>query len=210
MNKFIVTILFLLFINVITNKIVNAEMSGNGYIIKSDSINTGIDSTKSSTSSGSFVENTDTKFSPAGISSTSSTAQFTSSISSNACALGVLNVSQVGSCSIIITTTTNSSSGYVTTISEDGNLRTLNGSIISDVTDGIVTAGVEEYGIGLTGEDIFFYNDQAITATPLTIAKSSVPVTNSKITVTSKIGIKSSTLVGEYSHIITLISSSNF
>lgn len=137
-------------------------------------------------------------------------ATFSFSLSSNTCALGILTSSGVSSCNYTITTSTNSPDGYVTTIIEDGNLRS-GANDINDVADGAVTAGAEEYGIGLTGADRSFVDDEAITGTALNIALDATgPISAQLVTVAHKASITSSTLAGSYSHTVTLVSTGTF
>ena len=135
---------------------------------------------------------------------------FTFVISSTSCALGTLSTGSVSSCNYSVTTTSNAEDGYATAIVEDGNLR--NGTPdIDDVTDGTVTAGSEEYGVGLTGTDRSFVDEQAITGTVLTIASDATgPISSQAVTVTHKVSITGATLAGSYSHTVTLISTGTF
>ncbi len=131
-------------------------------------------------------------------------------LSSNTCALGNLTVGAVSSCNYTVTISTNSQDGYATTIIEDGNLRD-GANEINDVADGAVTAGSEEYGIGLTGADRAFANDQAITGAALTIASDATgPISVQQVTITHKASITSSTLAGSYSHTATIVSTGTF
>lgn len=134
----------------------------------------------------------------------------TFSISSSSCALGTLSTASVSSCYYSVTTTTNAEDGYSTTIVEDGNLRD-GSNDIDDVADGTVTAGAEEYGIGLTGTDRSFTDHQAITTTALTIAQDVTgPISSQVVTVGHHAAISTSTVAGIYSHIVTLISTGTF
>lgn len=135
---------------------------------------------------------------------------FTFVLEQNTCVLGTLGTGGVSTCDYDISTTTNSEDGYATTIIEDGNLR--NGSnTIDDVGDGTVTAGDEEYGIGLTGTNKAFADDRAITGTAQTVASvGSGPVTSDTVTITHKASIDVATVAGEYAHTVTLISTGTF
>lgn len=135
---------------------------------------------------------------------------FSFSLSASSCVLGLLSFSSVSSCDYTVTSSTNTLDGYATTIIEDGNLRD-GANNINDIIDGTVTAGAEEYGIGLTGADRTFADEEAITGTALTIASDATgPIAAQAVTVIHKASITSSTLAGSYSHIVTLISTGTF
>lgn len=137
-------------------------------------------------------------------------ATFTFDIDSPTCALGTLNTGSVSSCNYDVTTSANSEDGYATTIVEDGDL--IDGSNdIDDVSDGTVTAGVEEYGIGLTGTDRSFTDERPITSSAQTIASDATgPISSQAVTVTHKASIVSTTSAGSYSHTVTLVSTGTF
>ena len=123
------------------------------------------------------------------------------------CELGVLSPTDIKTCNYDITTSTNAHNGYTTTIVEDGNLRTTDGgSDINDVVDGGVSVTSEEYGIGLTGSDRAFSDEQAIPNTDKIIASNSGTVVGSLVNVTHKATISVFTPAGSYSHTVTLIS----
>jgi hypothetical protein len=137
-------------------------------------------------------------------------ATFTFDIDSPTCALGTLNTGSVSSCNYDVTTSANSEDGYATTIIEDGDL--IDGSNdINDVGDGEVSAGVEEYGIGLTGTDRSFSDERPITSSAQTIASDATgPISSQSVTVTHKASIVSTTSAGSYSHTVTLVSTGTF
>ncbi|MEK7516003.1 MAG: hypothetical protein AAB562_00220 [Patescibacteria group bacterium] len=136
---------------------------------------------------------------------------FTFSISTSAVSLGALTTTAVASGSATLTTSTSADQGYSTTIAEDGNLR--NGSHdINDVTDGSVTAGVEEYGIRTSGTNGQFNStDTAITSSPKIIAAYTDFIASDATTVTFKAAIAITTgAEGTYSHTVTFVSTGNF
>lgn len=136
---------------------------------------------------------------------------FTFTISTTTCALGTLTTGAVNSCSYTATSTSNSTDGYTTTIVEDYNLRIDASNDIDDVTDGTVTAGVEEYGILLTGDDKAFSDERRINATSTTIASDATgPINGQTIIVTHKASITATTAAGSYSHTVTLISTGTY
>lgn len=135
---------------------------------------------------------------------------FAFTISSATCALGTLSMASVETCDYDVTTSANAEDGYATTVVEDGELRD-GSSDIDDVTDGTVTASSEEYGIGLTGTDRAFADEEAITDTALTIASDATgPISSQSVTVTHKASISATTSAGSYSHIVTLVSTGTF
>ena len=135
---------------------------------------------------------------------------FSFAIGATTCSLGTLSTAAVSSCSYTVTTTTNARGGYVTTIVEDGDLR--DGlHTIDDVLDGAVTAGFEEYGIGLTGADREFPDHRRIIDTPTVIARDTTgPIAAQVVTVTHMASISAHTVAGHYSHTVTLISTGTF
>jgi hypothetical protein len=131
--------------------------------------------------------------------------------SSNTVNFGTLSTSSVSSDSITVTTTTNAVNGYVTTIYDDGNLRTAGGDDIDQVTDGDVTAGSEEYGIRTSGADGQMNGaDTAITTSPQAVAAHASWISSSTVTITFKAAISTSTAAGSYSQNVVLISTGRF
>lgn len=134
----------------------------------------------------------------------------TFSISDNSIDLGTLSVAAISTANHTITTTTNSSAGYTTTIIEDGNLRS-GANDINDVADGAVTAGSEEYGIRTSGAQGQMNGaDTAITSTTQTVASYSGYINSSATTITYKAAISASTSTGTYGHTVTFVSTGNF
>ncbi len=124
---------------------------------------------------------------------------------------GTLSPSAVSSDSITITTTTNAIDGYITTIEETENLKTVGGVDINDVADGSVTAGSEEYGIRTSGAAGQMNGaDTAITTAPQAVAANAVWINGSVVTITFKAAISTTTAAGVYNHIVTLISTGRF
>jgi hypothetical protein len=153
-----------------------------------------------------------TGWGPESAEASTSFLQFSFSISANALDFGTLSPAAVSTVNYQVTTSTNGEWGYVTTIVEDGNLRKIDESYeISDVADGEVSAGHEEYGIRTSGSEGQMNNqDYAITSTIQTIASYSGPISNSQTTVNHKVSIDPSTPSGKYYHIVTLICTSTF
>ena len=134
---------------------------------------------------------------------------FTFSVSSASVGLGTLSTSAVSTATQTATTSTNAPYGYTTTLVEDGNLRTASNSI-TDVSDGAVTTGSEEYGVSVSGTDAAFGDDRALSTSPLTLASRSTWKNASAIVVTYKAAISSLSQGGGYSQTLTYVSTGNF
>jgi hypothetical protein len=135
----------------------------------------------------------------------------TFSVTPNSISLGNLSTGSVASGTTTITTTSNAWSGYVTTVATDGEFRTADSlHTIPGVTDGTVTAGSAEYGIGLTGSDRSFTDDRAISTTPINVAANGGSAENSAVVVTFKAAISSTVTAGNYSQIATFITTGTF
>lgn len=196
-----------------------AYMSSANYINWMDSFNVGGEETSSSASYQ--IQDTMGELGTGPISSANYANQggfrqieanpiLTFSISDNSIDLGTLSAASVSTANHTITTTTNSSAGYTTTIIDDGNLRS-GANDINDVADGTVTAGSEEYGIRTSGaQGQMNAADTAITTTAQTVATYSGWINASATTITYKASISASTAVGTYGHTVTFISTGNF
>ena len=134
----------------------------------------------------------------------------TFSVTPNSIALGTLTSSAVASGTTTITTTENAANGYITTVVGDGHFRNVGGSYIGDVADGTVTIGANEYGIGLSGTDKAFSDDESVTTTPRTVASNAGPATGSAVVVTFKAAAGSTSAAGTYSQIATFITTGSF
>ncbi len=136
---------------------------------------------------------------------------FTFTISSSTCALGTLSTTATSSCSYTATSTSNSVDGYVTTILANDNLK-YGTYDIDNVADGAVTATFEEYGIGLTGTDRAFADNQAISSsTAQTIASDATgPIASQGIIITHIAAISATTVAGSYTQTVTLISTGTY
>lgn len=156
----------------------------------------------------------------------------TSSLSSTTCNLGTLSVSAISFCSYTNTVNTNASSGYVSTIVENGNLCSPSVAVctndIDDSAGGTVDEGSEEYGVSSndttgtqdivdsTGCDDSGTSEAAtsITTTPQVYADSgdgdSGPVSNRITTICHSASVAGTTPAGSYSHIVTHITTGTF
>lgn len=157
---------------------------------------------------------------------------FTFTISSSTCALGTLSTSNVQTCSVTLTTSTNAVGGYTTTV-----VGTHAGAELyhSNATDNIdnatgveVNAGSEEFGIGTsdTGVDIVTESDcagadgtaaadaESIDTngdnTAASMASATGPVSGDATTACFAASIASSTIAGAYTATTTFISTGTF
>lgn len=156
----------------------------------------------------------------------------TSTLSATTCSLGTLGSGAINFCSYTNTVSTNASSGYVSTIVENGNLCSPSVAVctnnIDDVVGGVINEGSEEYGVSSndtvgtqdivnsTGCDDSGTAEDAtpITATAQVYADSgdgdAGPVSGAVTTVCHSASILGSTPAGAYSHIVTHITTGTF
>lgn len=157
----------------------------------------------------------------------------TSSLSATTCSLGTLVSTAIGFCSYTNTVSTNASSGYVSTILENGELCSPSVAVctndINQTTgDGDVDEGSEEYGVSSNDTvgtqaiiDSTGCDDSgtleaatAITGTAQVYADSgdgdAGPVSGAVTTVCHSASIAGSTPSGSYSHIVTHITTATF
>ncbi|MBI4992552.1 MAG: hypothetical protein HZC26_00200 [Candidatus Magasanikbacteria bacterium] len=146
----------------------------------------------------------------AGFQAAASGVALSATLSTNSVALSSLSTSAVNSASQILTVTTNSPTGYTTTIIEDGNLRS-GSDDINDVSDGAVTLGSEEYGISTSGAaGQFNSTDTSITGVAKTIATTSTIAISEQTTITYKAAISGTTVAGSYGHTVTFTTTANY
>ncbi|OGY22569.1 MAG: hypothetical protein A2113_04245 [Candidatus Woykebacteria bacterium GWA1_44_8] len=144
------------------------------------------------------------------------------------CALGILADSAVQGCPYTNTVSTNATTGYNSTIVENGNLCSPSVAVctnnINDVADGTVTIGAEEYGVstsdtdapGITADFDGTCDDganetgSAITGTAQVYADESTPQSGDATNLCHSASITATTPAGSYSHIVTHITTGNF
>lgn len=127
----------------------------------------------------------------------------TLALSSTSLTLGTLSTGAVASASTVATINTNADTGYTLSIGS------VSGTGLTGVSDGAVTAGSEEYGVAVSGNNRAFTTDQAIAAN-LILASYAGPVTNDAETLALKASISSNSTAGSYSQTITLSLAANF
>jgi len=216
----IITLVFISLVALWRAPISLALMNSESYINWMDSLNFGGEETSTSTNYkfqdtlGEIGTGKITSTNYAGLigfRQTESDPKMTFTISGNLIDFGTLTTSDVSSDSITVTTTTNAVDGYVTTIYETENLKTVGGADINDVADGTVSPGAEEYGVRTSGAAGQMNGaDTAITISPQAVALYSSWVNGSTVTITFKAAISSMTAAGAYTHAVTLVSTGRF
>lgn len=212
--------LFLLIVFLIIfpfQKIAKAEdLDSTNYTIFDNSINAG---GARSTSSNFILESTlgeisgtttSTNYSSrSGFQAIEPEPKLSMTISSNTINLGTLSTGSVSSASLVVSITTNAFSGYSVRLIEDGDLRD-GSNTIDDVTDGAVSSGSEEYGVGTSGSaGQFNSTDTAISGT-VTVASNANRASAEQTTVTFKAAMSPLTYNGSYSHVIVFTAIANF
>lgn len=152
----------------------------------------------------------------------------TSSLDTTACALGTLTDAAVNGCEIVNTVSTNAASGYISTITENGDLCSPSVAVctndIADVTDTDIIAGDEEYGVSTTDADATGItadydgvtcggateNASAIDGTAKVYADETTPQSSDATTLCHAASITATTESGSYSHIVTHITTGTF
>jgi len=147
-----------------------------------------------------------------------------STLSSNSCALGTLSASAINTCNYTNEVSTNAANGYTATIVEDDNLKSATYDIPDENTTG-VDQGTEEYGVGtsMDSQDLTHYGDNqgACTspsnpqgagsiATAIKYASSASPVSNETTILCHAASITGATTAGNYSQIVTHITTGHF
>lgn len=126
---------------------------------------------------------------------------------------GTLSDSFVSTAIISFEVSTDSASGYVVQVSDDGNFRS-GSNDVDDVTDGTVSEGAEEFG-GRSSDttlanSTFDTADSAITTTRQDVVTRSSMSIGDRSFVTLKASISTSTTAGSYGNVISFIASGNF
>lgn len=192
------------------------SLDSTNFTIFDNSINTGGGRTTSTnfileSTIGEFSGNTtSTNFSSrSGFQAIEAEPKLTMVLSANSVALGILSSGSVSSGSLTVVATTNARSGYSVKVSEDYNLHS-GSNDISDVTDGAVSIGHEEYGISTSGSaGQLNSSDTAISGT-VTVASNSSFASAEQTTVTFEASMDSATFNGSYSHTVTFTAVANF
>lgn len=146
--------------------------------------------------------------------STSVDPSITFTLNDTVVMLPALSIGSVSTDTTSFTVNTNAISGYVVTVTEDGNLR-FGANDINDVADGTVTAGSEEYGVSTSKSSQTIAqtsgnNATAMDATNKQCASATGPVSSDSTTLTLHASMAGSTTAGAYSHTVTVIATANF
>lgn len=115
---------------------------------------------------------------------------------------GDLVTNQVKTVSTVASVGTNAVNGYTLSIGD------VSGSSIRAVSDGVVTAGNEEYGVTTTGTDALVAGDVAVVA-GTNLATSNAATVSTATTLTFKASISNNTPSGAYNQNIVLTASAN-
>ncbi len=124
-------------------------------------------------------------------------------VNTNSVNLGELSTAAIKSGEVVVTVTTDQSTGFTLSI------ESLSGGSPHAVSDGAVSVGSEEYGIAATGAHSQLATDAGI-ATGLVLASASVPVTNDATTLVFKASISPDSASATYSQTIALAAATNF
>lgn len=124
------------------------------------------------------------------------------SLSSNSVNLGTLSTTTVSTAATVATVTVDDG-GY--SLSLTG----VSGSMPAAVADGAVTAGVEEYGVAVSGSSALFGGDQAVVDN-LAIASTSTPQFGDSTTLTFKAAMSDTSVQGSYSQSMSLTAIASF
>jgi len=187
----------------------NGLMTSTNYTIYADSIETG-----GGLSTGGIYSLEDTfGETPAGVSTSSAyeiragyqymvSGYLTMALSANSVNLGNLSQTAVNAAASTVTISTDSWTGYTLSISA------VSGTAVASVSDGVVTAGSEEYGVAAAGGQSAVSGDVAIAA-GTTVASSALPIDSSQTVLTFKASIGPSSSAGARSQTVTLTASAN-
>lgn len=123
--------------------------------------------------------------------------------------LGTLTTSGVKTGVSILEVYTGASNGYSVTMAEDGNLR-YGPFSISDVADGTVTAGSEEYGVETVGPTAVGSGDINIDSAGKTVQESNTAANFDRVGIIYKASVDTATEGGAYEHTVSYYVTANF
>ncbi|MDD2758562.1 MAG: hypothetical protein PHD72_04315 [Patescibacteria group bacterium] len=186
-----------------------ALMTSSNYTIYADAVDSG----GGLSAGGSYILQDTVGESPAGFSTSSAyeiragyqhmeKGFLTLQLSATSLNLGTLSASAVNVASTTATISTDASAGF------SFSTTAVAGTVITAVADGTVSAGSEEYGFTVSGNESQFSNDVAVASSVL-LAASTGPVTNSLTVLNFKASMASSTTAGSYSQTVTVSASAN-
>lgn len=195
-------------------------MSSSNYKIFSDVLSVG-GAYSTSTNFGLFdtvgeiaanpTSNTSSNFEvQAGFWGMSSSSVLSVSFNTNSISLGSLSKTDVNTATQTMSVTTNSFTGYTTTIRVGGALSS-GTDTVGAVSDGAVSAGSAEYGIRTSGNNAKMNSsDTGLSTSAQTLAQTSVAIIADQTIITYKASILGSTGSGSYSQTVTFTTTANF
>jgi len=130
-------------------------------------------------------------------------------ISTTTISFGDLSTTSVKSVDTTITVTTDAGSGYSMSVQSANWAGVLPENVLTDVSDGTVDVGQEEYGVAVSGPDAAFGNDRSYTTGRVLASKNS-PALGSQTIITFKAAISPTTLAGPRSQTSAIGVSANF
>ena len=140
----------------------------------------------------------------------------TMTLSTSSLSFGTLSESTLTTSSIIATVTSDTTTGYGVTVSEDTNLCiggvncTLDANNIDDIVVAPVAAGSEGYGMKTSGGAGLLAADTAITSDGVATINSGTDVTSQQTTILFSVAIDAAqTIAGAYSHTVTVTATAN-
>lgn len=210
-SRFVIFIILLLVLVFGRPLLAEADMSSTNYHIYADTLGVNGGNFSSSTS---YNLQDSLGESPAGfVSSTSydlrggyqamEPGDLSISLNKSAVSLGELTTGQVNSDTVAVTITSAASTGYSLAVGA------VSGSMPANVTDGVVTAGSEEYGFSASGNNAVAITDTAPVVNAI-IASANSAVSNDVTTIIFKASRASGSAANTYSQSITLVVSANF
>jgi hypothetical protein len=120
--------------------------------------------------------------------------------------------SQLGEAGLVMTeVSTNASNGYTLQIQSDGELQNAAGYAIHDVTDDVVTAGVNEYGAQIYGDNATSTGmDFALNTSYRDIQLSTTTADQERCGMIYKVSVGQATIAGNYQHTVRYLLTANF
>lgn len=131
----------------------------------------------------------------------------------SAAQLGTLTVTTGATSFTHTDVTTNASQGYSVYVTSDGRLRVSTSTFITDVSDGAVTIGSEEYGARVFGNFATTSStsaDFALTTSTFAIQSATTTAMNERVGLVYKAAINNGTPAGSYSQLVFYTVTANF
>lgn len=200
-----------------------AESSSAGYILYGDAFTSGGDITDSANyivkgttgTSGSFVETnlSSTNYQlNAGFQALTEEPVMRLVVTGGSLDLtpSPLTPGAISSDSTSVTVGTNAPFGYTLIATALTEFQNQDGHVLNPVADGAVTAGDEEFGVAVSGDDAAFGDERSITLTPRIIAQNDIYGNDRTTDITFKVGISETTQGGMYAGSVVFIVVGNY